>query len=61
MGHEGAQSALGGAAVEHRRALDCLPLLDGCQVHTTVMTSDVDRKIFKKLGIGLTSEPIRKD
>ncbi len=44
-----------------RRALDCLPLLDGCQVHTTVMTSEVDRKIFKKLGVGLTSEPIRKD
>lgn len=36
-------------------------LLDGCQVHTTVMTSEVDRKIFKKLGIGLTSEPVRKD
>ncbi len=44
-----------------RRALDSLPLLDGCQMHTTVMTSDVDRKIFKKLGIGFTSEPIRKD
>ena len=44
-----------------RRALDCLPMLDGCQVHTTVMTSEVDRKIFKKLGVGLTSEPIRKD
>ena len=44
-----------------RRALDCLPLLDGCQMHTTVMTSEVDRKIFKKLGVGLTSEPIRKD
>ena len=44
-----------------RRALDCLPLLDGCQVHTTVMASEVDRKIFKKLGIGLTSEPVRKD
>lgn len=44
-----------------RRALDCLPLLDGCQVHTTSMTSEVDRKIFKKLGIGLTSEPVRKD
>ena len=44
-----------------RRALDCLPLLDGCQVHTTVMVSEVDRKIFKKLGVGLTSEPIRKD
>jgi uncharacterized protein (UPF0371 family) len=43
-----------------RRALDCLPLLDGCQMHTTVMTSEVDRKIFKKLGVGLTSEPVRK-
>ena len=31
------------------------------QMHTTVMTSEVDRKIFKKLGIGLTSEPVRKD
>ena len=36
-------------------------MLDGCQMHTTVMTSDVDPKIFKKLGVGLTSEPIRKD
>ncbi len=43
-----------------RRALDCLPMLDGCQMHTTVMTSEVDRKIFKKLGVGLTSEPVQK-
>ena len=43
-----------------RRALDCLPMLDGCQMHTTVMTSEVDRKIFKKLGVGLTSEPVMK-
>ena len=43
-----------------RRALDCLPLLDGCQMHTTVMTGEVDRKIFKKLGVGLTSEPVQK-
>ncbi len=43
-----------------RRALDSLPMLDGCQAHTTVMTSEVDRKIFKKLGVGLTSEPVRK-
>ena len=42
------------------KALACLPLLEGCQVHTTVMLSEVDRKIFKKLGVGLTSEPIRK-
>ncbi|MCR4829796.1 MAG: DUF1846 domain-containing protein [Bacteroidales bacterium] len=44
-----------------RRALDCMPMLDGCQAHTTVMVSEVDRKIFKKLGVGLTSEPIRKN
>ena len=31
-----------------RKALDCLPQLDGCQVHATVMLSEVDRKIFKK-------------
>ena len=43
-----------------RKALDCLPQLKGCQVHSTVMLSEVDRKIFKKLGIGLTSEPVKK-
>ena len=43
-----------------RKALACLPQLDGCQAHTTVMLSEVDHKIFKKLGIGLTCEPIRK-
>ncbi|MBQ0080010.1 MAG: DUF1846 domain-containing protein [Alistipes sp.] len=40
-----------------RMAIDQLPKLNGCQVHTTVMLSEVDRKIFKKLGIGLTCEP----
>lgn len=43
-----------------KRALDCLPQLDGCQVHATVMLSEVDQKIFKKLGIGLTTDPVRK-
>ena len=43
-----------------RKALECLPLLDGCQVHATVMLSEVDRKIFKKLGCGLTTDPVRK-
>lgn len=43
-----------------RRALEKLPELDGCQVHSTVMLSEVDRKIFKKLGIGLTCDPVRK-
>ena len=43
-----------------RRAIEQLPKLSGCQVHTTVMLSEVDKKIFKKLGVDVTSEPIRK-
>ena len=44
-----------------RKALDQLPKLDGCQVHSTVMLSEVDRKIFKKLGVGLTCDPVKKN
>lgn len=43
-----------------KTALDQLPKLKGCQVHTTVMLSDVDKKIFKKLGVDVTSEPVIK-
>ncbi|MBQ7509388.1 MAG: DUF1846 domain-containing protein [Prevotella sp.] len=43
-----------------RKALEQLPLLRGCQVHSTVLLSEVDRKIFKKLGCGLTCDPVRK-
>ena len=43
-----------------RRALEKLPELRDCQVHSTVMLSEVDRKIFKKLGCGLTCDPVRK-
>ena len=43
-----------------RQALAQLPKLRGCQVHSTVMLSEVDRKIFKKLGCGLTCDPVRK-
>ena len=43
-----------------RLALEQLPQLRGCQVHSTVMLSEVDRKIFKKLGCGLTCDPVRK-
>lgn len=39
-------------------ALEQLPKLKHCQVHTTVMLSDVDIKMFKRLGIELTSEPV---
>ncbi len=43
-----------------RRALDALPMLDGCQVHVTGRLSEVDRKIFKKLGCDVTFDPVRK-
>ena len=43
-----------------RRALECLPQLNGCQVHSTALLSEVDRKIFKKLGVGLTCDPVKK-
>ena len=43
-----------------RKAIDQLPKLEGCQVHCTVMLSDIDHKIFKKLGIGLTCDPVKK-
>ena len=41
-----------------KKALDQLPKLRGCQVHTSVMLSDVDIKVFQKLGVELTSEPV---
>ena len=44
-----------------RRALETLPLFEGCQVHSTVMLSEVDRKIFKKLGVGVTCDPVKKN
>ncbi len=43
-----------------KKALAQLPRLKGCQVHSTVMLSEIDRKIFKKLGVDLTCDPIKK-
>ncbi|KIP54383.1 DUF1846 domain-containing protein [Prevotella pectinovora] len=43
-----------------RRALEQLPKLRDCQVHSTVILSDVDQRIFKKLGVQLTCEPVMK-
>jgi len=42
-----------------KRSLQQLPKLKGCQVHTSVMLSEVDIKIYKKLGVDLTSEPVQ--
>ncbi len=43
-----------------RHALEQLPKLRGCQMHATVILSEVDQKIFKKLGVQLTCEPVVK-
>lgn len=38
-------------------ALEQIPKLRGCQVHSSVLLSAVDMKTFKRLGIDLTTEP----
>lgn len=43
-----------------KKALEMLPMLRGCQMHSTVMLGEVDHKIFNKLGVGLTCDPARK-
>lgn len=42
-----------------RKALATLPLLKGCQMHSTVMLRDVDLRTFAKLGIDLTADPVK--
>lgn len=37
-----------------------LRMLKGCQAHSTVMLKDEDWRIFKKLGIDLTTDPASK-
>lgn len=39
-------------------AMEQLPKLKCCQAHVTVMLSNVDKNIYNKLGINLTSEPV---
>ena len=41
-----------------KKALDCVSMLKGSEAHSTVLLSQVDENIFKKLGMNLTSEPI---
>ncbi len=41
-------------------ALEQLGKLRGCEVHSSVILSSVDEKIFKRLGINLTCEPAYK-
>lgn len=39
-------------------AMDALKKLKGCEVHSTVILSEVDTKTLKKLGMHLTMEPV---
>ena len=38
-------------------AMEQLSALRGCEVHSTVILSQVDEKTFKRLGVNLTCEP----
>jgi len=40
-----------------KRAMEQISKLRGCEVHSTVILSAVDERIFKRLGINLTCEP----
>jgi uncharacterized protein (UPF0371 family) len=40
-----------------KKAMDQISKLRGCEVHSTVILSPVDERIFKRLGINLTCEP----
>lgn len=44
-----------------RLALQQLPKLAGCQLHTSVILSSVDMNTFKKLGIELTNEAVSEN
>ncbi len=41
-----------------KKALDVLGQLKGAEAHSSVILSEVDENMFKKLGINLTSEPV---
>ena len=42
---------------EAERAMEQLSKLRGCDVHSSVILSSVDEKIFKRLGVNITCEP----
>jgi uncharacterized protein (UPF0371 family) len=41
-----------------KKALDQLENLNGCEAHSSVILSQVDESLLKKLGINLTCEPV---
>ncbi len=44
-----------------RKAMDCLPMLQNCDAHCSVMLSPVDTDIFRRLRINMTCEPRYQD
>ena len=40
-----------------KKALDAIEGLAGCEAHSTVMLSQVDLDVYRKIGINLTCEP----
>ncbi len=40
-----------------KKAIDALKLLNGLEAHSTVILSQVDMNVFKKLGVNITCEP----
>ena len=41
-----------------RKAYDQLQRLSGCEVHSTVILSQVDEDTFKRLGLNITCDPL---
>ena len=41
-----------------KKAIETLAKLRGCEVHSSVILSQVDKGVFRKLGVNLTSEPV---
>jgi uncharacterized protein (UPF0371 family) len=40
-----------------KKALEAIELLKGCEAHSTVILSQVDSDVYRKIGINLTCEP----
>ena len=56
--------ALSGSAMRNEAAeaaMEALSSLRGCEVHSSVILSAVDEKVFKRLGVNLTCEPRYKN
>ncbi|MBQ1270005.1 MAG: DUF1846 domain-containing protein [Clostridia bacterium] len=41
-----------------KKAMEALPKLKGCEVHTTVLLTRGDEKMFRKIGVNLTCVPV---